>query len=700
MIGITSFRRRTIEGIFFSVFLIASFAYGVTEEKFKLAKIRHVQKEMIGFTAERQIRERFLQQLVQGNAREIRLRRRAGEVVPTFSYPEGETEKYFNVDDTLNIVVNFYEYRDSVRLEYDKKLTAARKIKKDLLATASPIALERMRIFDWSAFYSAYGANIELRSDPQLALLISDEYARNYPQALADSFWFYRGEAALTAGYYREAIESYDRVFVLETSAFRPKTIERLAFLYAELGDAKRADRVYQVWLKAGKPLAADGKVAFHIGRAQYEAGNYIKAIEALRLVPNKTRYAFRAKLLLGSALANTDQYDSAIVVLRPFITQKVIDRVAIEPEQYVYAALLVAQIRTLMGKGDEGLKILSVLDVNDVYGDKVLFTKAWIYRTIGRFDDMAQTADLLVRKKIWSPYVPIASAWLSEVAELKADKSSEKSYINIIKILEQSQKASRFAEERLGIYRMMNELHELEAQILLKEDIELFRQYLREQGRLTNLLEYNLHHATLISNPLITEISMLTDSLAKYRLTLNRLRQVVDTTKSGKLEKQYIRLRRATEILEERLQEIHRLTKNLQPAIRLEQDQKVLLRELDAYSKKALHLLSEGADPSTLPIPDRATMAHLNLDKFSSQLISMKMDQIRTNIDAFAGFALQRYALGGLDFDVLVRHREQSDELTLYINQINALIEARNQEFDEVEMRNIPESKNPTNPQ
>lgn len=682
-------RKFAISGPIICVLLIAIVANAaLDEEKFKLAKVRHVQKEMIGFTAERQLKERFLQQLVQGNAREIRLRRRAGEIVPTFSYPEGESEKVINIDDTLNIVANFYDYRDSIRLEYEKKLAAARKIKKDLIATASPIALERMRLFDWNSFYSAYGANLEQRSDPQLALLISDEYARNYPQSLADSFWFYRGEAALAAGYYRTAVESYDRVFVLEASAFRPRTFERLAFLYAELGDPKRAERVFQTWLNAGRPFYEDGKVAFHVGRAQYEAGNFYKAIDALRLVPPRTRYAFRAKLLLGSALANTSQYDSAVVVLRPFITQKAIDKIAIEKEQFVYAAILIAQVRTLMGNADEGLKILSTLDIYDIYGDRILLTRAWIYRTLGRFEEMAQAAELLVRKKVWSPYAPIASAWLAEVADLKADKTLNATYVNILKILEQGQKTRKLAEERMGIYRMMNELHQLEAQILLKEDIELFRRYLRERGRLTNLLEYNFHHATMVSNPMINEISVLEDSLAKYRLTLNRLKAVVDTTKNGKIEKQYIKLKLATEALEERLVEIRRLSKKLQPAIRIEQDQRAFQNELDFFSKKALHLLSEGTNPAELELPDRATMANLQLDKLSSQLIANKIEQIKTNIDNFAGFALQRYALGGLDYDVFVRHREQSEELTLYINQINALIEARNEELDETELR------------
>lgn len=700
MINLASFRLAAMSGIFLCVYLFVSSAFCISDEQFKLAKMRHVQKEMVGFTAERQLREGFLQQLVQGNAREIRLRRRSGEVVPNFTYPENETEKKLDIFDTTNIVIQFYEYRDSLINNFEKKLIAARIIKRDLIATATPISLERMRQFDWTAFYSAYGANFDHRSDPQLALLISDEYARNYPQSLADSFWFYRGESALAAGYYKEAVESYDRVFFVETSSFRPRTFERLAFLYAEMGDIKRVEKTYIAWAQAGTPMYEDGKFAFHTGRAHYEAGNYLGAVQALRLVPAKTRYAFRAKLLLASALANSDQYDSAIVVLRPFLTQRAIDKFTIEKEQYVYAAILTAQVRALMGNGEEGLRILSTLDVNDVYGDKIVFSKAWIYRTLGRFEDMANTADELIRKKVWSPFVPVASAWAAEVRELRSDKDKDVSYVNILKTLEQGQRLGKFAEERMSLYRMMNDLHQMEASILLQDDIALFEAYIREQGRMTNLIEYNLHHAALATNPLLNEISVLEDSLSRYRTAVNQLLVVADTTKHGKIEFQYMRLKAATQALETRLREIHKLAKNLRPAIRLEQDQKVLKRELESYTKRAFQLLSEGAKPADYEIPDRATMSQLQLDKFSSQLISLRMDELKTNIETFAGFALQRYALGGLDYDVLVRHREQSEELTLFINQINALIEARNQEFEEAEVRGARENQNQLNRQ
>ncbi|MDK9698682.1 MAG: hypothetical protein OEM52_00835 [bacterium] len=655
------------------------------DRTFAQAKSIHVQKEMVRLTAELQLREAFLQTMIDGSRSEIQARKRSGGDVPNFTWPTSEVADFWVFRDTLNLLKSFEDYKATRVSDYDSRLEAVRKLKRDLIATASPLDIVRMRMRDWQSFERSYGADVDKASDPELALMLSDEYGRNYPTALADSFWFYRAEIALAGGYYDEAILAYNRVVIQEASRYRPEVFNRLAFIYAELGDLAGLESNWLQWINAGRPFAKEGRVQFHTGRARYIAGGYSTAISALNEVPSSSDYYERARLLLGSSYGLNQQFDSAMTALSPILSKKLDKRLQINADLKRYATLKYAQLQNFSGRSREALQTIEGLDTRSEYGDQVLFTRAWIYRSMSKYSDMSMELDTLVRRAAWSPFVPLANAWLAEVTEIRSGQvEAVPMFEHILGMLEQRQQISDYTEERYQLYHLLNSLNTLETELLLENDIGVFAKYIDQRRRLLLMIEQNKNGASLAANPALKELyqeEIATSQLAQNLVNMSRS---VDRQNKPSQLKKYFELTEKQEKLSARLGDLMMVAQGLTPAIQREQDVLAFNRRLKELGKSSRDLLSQSRPDAPFQTVDRAAFTTMKLDKLGTRILTAQLDKISTDIDRYANFAMTRYALGGFDFDLLDRKRDRSDELTFYIKRLETLMEEKAEQAEE----------------
>ena len=655
------------------------------DRAFQQARMTHVQKEYVGFAADLSVKEAFLQQLIESNTTEIKLRKRNGGQIPGFQWPGKERADSWQLTDTLNLLKTFEDYRDALIKDYEERLNASRALKRDLIATANSLEISRMRQTDWVAFQGRLSSAAEATYDPTLAMILSDEYRRNYPQALADSFWFNRGEAALAGGYYLESIASYTNVMKQEGSQFRNLTFERLAFLYAEMSDLESANQNWERWSNAGKPHASTGRVQFHTGRVRFEAGDYPGATVVLSEIPRESDYYYRGSILNGVALGLNGKYDQALTALNPIVNEKLVDKLQITKEIKTFALLKYAQLLCLSGKTDEAYKRLKPLSWrDDPYGDQVLITRAWINRSQSHFTEMNSILDTLIKKQNRSPFVPLAQAWQAEILELKSGSEGAKPELErILSMLDQNQKLTEFTEERYELYNLLTQLSMVEEDIVRSNDIGLFAKYLDERRRVELLLSRNRNGAALAANPAVEAIYK--EEVASMNLfrDLKSIEKKIDFEKGGKNVEKFMALKASHDAVSERIADLMTRARVLTPALQNEQEIMVLSRKVKQSGRSTMEALAnlEAVDSSN---SDRALFEKRQLDRLSTVALASRLDQIETGIDKFATFAMQRYALGGLDYDVLSRKRDRSEELTFYIKRLEQLLEERQEESEE----------------
>ncbi len=650
---------------------------------FSRAKAIHVAKEMSGFTANLQLREAFLSQMITGNNKEIRHRSRLGGQVPNINWPKSDELDYWKLRDTLDLIGSFEDYRKIAIKDYNEKLVAARKLKLDLISTGSALDLERMRDNDWTVFQSYIsGDNGDNKYpfDPTLSLMLSDEYARNYPQALADSFWFYRGEAALSGGYYDDAIIAYGRIVNQEGSSFRKFSFTRLAFLYSEIGDQERSEENWKAWIAAGKPNASEGRIQFFTGRLRYESGDYSGALEALREINSNSIYALETDLLLGMCYGMVGQYDAALKSLQPIVSNKLLNEVTITAEMKIFAQIKFAQIQNLAGHPDDALKTLTPLNSQDMFGDQVLISRAWIFRSIPKYSETISTLDTLITRAGWSPYVPLASAWKAEIAELeKGTLAALPAYEKLLSMVDQNQQLLAYSEERYKLYELDNKLSLLEGDILRANDIGLFAKFLDQRNRNRLLIQKNRHGAALVANPALAALYEEEIAVSKMKRDLAGARKEIDFEHQGSVAKKYFKVEAKTHDLSTNLEEMMSRASQFTPALQRQADVAAFNKQVRILAQRSRELIDQYRPDQTFNVPDRAVLTNMHFDEFNAKMLTSKLDEVETDINRAAGFALARYALGGFDFDVLQRERERSDELTNYIKKLeNALAEKK----------------------
>jgi len=691
-----------------SVFVLftASFAgempAGWIDRVFTRAKAVHVAKEMTGFTATLQLREAFLAQLIEGNNKEIRSRSRVGGQIPNLDWPESHVADYWQLKDTLNLLNSYEEYRTVVTQEYTAKLAAARRIRHDLLATGSPLDIERMRGNDWTSFQALIAGNGgEEKSsfDPILGLMTSDEYARNYPQALADSFWFYRGETALSGGYYDDAITAYHKVVTQEGSPFRRFVFVRLAFLYEEVGDAENIEANWKMWVAAGKPNASEGRIQFFTGKNRYENSDYAGATEALLTVPANSIYKQQSDLILGMCYGMTNQYDNALKTLKPLAYDKSVGKERVTPEMKLFAKIKYAQILNLAGHSDEALKEISQLSSREMYGDQVLITRAWIYRTIPKYGDtLTATLDTLITRSAWSPYVPMASAWKAELTELqKGTAAAMPAYEKLFTMVEQNKQIADYADERYRLYDLDNQLSLVEGDVLRANDIGLFAKFLDERRKVRLLIQRNKYGATLVAIPQLQGLYTEEVTVGNMVSNLESVRRDVDSDRSGKLMKKYIKLQMKGDELTSNLDELMTRANQMTPALQRQQDVLAFNKHIGELATKSKSLFDSAKLDETNSIPDRAVLSQLKLERFSTTALTAKLEEFDTDLDRASGFAMARYALGGFDFDALKREQSHSSQLDFYIKKLeNALAQKEQAEQEKQEADATPDTTKP----
>lgn len=356
------------------------------------------------------------------------LRVQIGEMIDLEQYaPEStqETDESSNEKDSnpnqraaLSSRELYKQWKTNRILDYKLKRTRYEYLRTKLINTGTRSQRERMFKQNLLEALEAYSNGDFVQS----RLLLNDILETYGGSRVLDDVLYYATESAYALNYLDEALAGYYRLIQdYPTSEFYNKSLIKILNIFYIYGDQDRLietyDQISQRRLDLG--MGTWSTVSYLIGHGYFREAQFVKAIQTLNHVRERTTYYYPAQYLKAACYSNlNDNQDALKVYVRLLEAGNGSDDPILAQIQN-NALLKLGLIYYEMGEDAKALAYLNQVSTDFKYYDLSLMGRAWSAYRAGRPGEALFNVESLLQDNIVSSYSFEASVLAARSKEL-----------------------------------------------------------------------------------------------------------------------------------------------------------------------------------------------------------------------------------------------------------------------------------------
>ena len=660
-------------------------------------------KRDMDFAIEMSLRETFLAWLYQGINVEVDARSKGDPfgTLEAITPPElaGMEEESYAFPDSLNeapLRIRYLANEDFQRKEFNHKYLQARLIKDRLLRTAAPEQKQRMFKYDLESTMIAF-RDQRYRE----VILQSDELIDRYGFADVSDLTFTRAEAYFATQLYAQSQLDYQ--YVIDHSSdgwYRLRSLEKLIAL---AGDRGESAMVYANWQKyaaeCGENRDGNYWVTAELTARYLMAGeDWDHALEILSSVPAGSGFDQAALHLSADcslALLELDEAEAKYnEFLQPVKGKKITD------EEVSQVLLKLGYVDFLRGRFDVAYNTFSSVEGKGDIAERSHLSAIWCLYRLSAYQLVIDHCNQFLQTYPQSEYFYEVRNLIAFSNEMMGQaESALENYRVVMSAIDDRQDFYDFNRELSAINGAVGRLEELEAQIFLGGERDLFPDYLKIHKELSKLVDGVKFARALKTTPFLKEVLKEQRDLYAFFKDQETLEEDIYDTQDARLLEEYQSSIGSLKDIGAELSAGVRYYMSQKSLAQREQDQIFQSQVSDSiksrverewYStREAIELARQYRENSTGKV-DAATL--LEISTIETGLVSIQDQILRvqyslrkydaatvtSNIDTWSDFAYQRYTYGGLNFDYLYAKENRIEELDQYIRQVGSLLQER----------------------
>ncbi len=660
-------------------------------------------KRDMDFALEMSLRETFLAWLYQGINVEVAARSNEDPfgTLAAITPPElkGLEEASYAFPDSLldaPLRIRYLAIEEFQKTEFNHKFLQARLIKDRLIRTATAEQKQRMFRYDLESAILAFRDNLYRE-----VILQSDELIDRYGYKDVSDLVFNRAESYLGLQIYDQA--QIDYLYVVENSSeswYRLRSLEKLISL---AGDKNAIPKAIEYWEKYQVESAGNRDENYWITAeraARYlMVGQFWKNAQAiLDSIPTESQLSRTAMLRSADCSLALLELDDAEARYQKFLTP--IKGKTFSDEEISDARLKLGYVEYLRGKFDVAFESFNSIEGSGDIAERGQLSAIWCLYRLSAYQQVIDRCNSFLEGYPQSQYFYEVRNLIGFSEEMlgQGDKALD-NYRVVMSALDDRQDFYDFNHELGAINTLVGKLQELEAQIFLGGERDLFPEYLKVHKALDKLVDGVRFARALKATPFLKEVLKEQKELYALFKDQTELEEAIYESQDVKLLNEY---QNNIGILSDIGSELSAGVKYYmaqKPLAQREQDKlyenqvsDTLIVQLErewAATQTAMTMVQQylsnnlgTTDPASLVelagvetdltgIQDRILRVRTSLRKFGQE-------SVVSNIDTWSDFAYQRYTYGGLNFDFLYSKEDRIEELDEYIRQVGTLLQDR----------------------
>jgi len=323
---------------------------------------------------------------------------------------------------TLSSHELYKQWKTNRILDYKLKRTRYEYLRTRLLNTGTLGQRERMFKRDLRQALEAYtnGSFVQSR------LLLNDILATHGKGRILDDVLFYATESSYALNHLDEALSGYYKLIQeYPNSDFRYKSLIKILNIYYIYGDQSRLietyDQISQNRLEIG--ITTWSTVSYLIGHGFFREGQFVKAIQALNHVRERTPYFYPALYLKAACYSNLNDNQNALKVYVHLVEERNESGDPILAQIQNNALLKLGLIYYETGEDAKAVACLNQVSTDFKYYDLSLMGRAWSAYRAGRPGEALYNVETLLQDNIVSSYSFEASVLAARSKELLGQK-------------------------------------------------------------------------------------------------------------------------------------------------------------------------------------------------------------------------------------------------------------------------------------